>query len=93
MNKLLFESTLKILASGNFKEASTCEMLLSSAIGFASGDDQLELVHAWFLNGQISDTERKPIQGVEVSTKRKHQMVEKIFTSKKIPNEKKSEAF
>merc|ERR1719464_1838549 len=93
MNSQLFESTLKILASGKFKEASTLELLLSSTIGYAHVDKHKDMLYTWFMTDKITDLQGKEIKGLTVSNLRKHSMIEKIFTSKTISPEKKKEAF
>jgi len=55
MNSELFESTLKILASGKFKEASTLELLLNTTIGYAHVDKHKDLLYTWFMSDKITD--------------------------------------
>ena len=45
------------------------------------------------MTDKVTDPSGKEVTGLELSLKRKHQMMEKIFTSKTIPAEKKKEAF
>ena len=45
------------------------------------------------MTDKVTDPSGKEVTGLELSLKRKHQMMEKIYTSKTIPAEKKKEAF
>ena len=45
------------------------------------------------MGDKITDLKGQPIEGITVSTLRKHQMVKKIFTSKTINQENKKDAF
>ena len=60
-NQDLFESTLKILASGQFTVPSTQELLLNSIISFANGDKQLNIIYEWFMKDKITDLKGKVI--------------------------------
>ena len=82
----LFELSLKLLASGRFTAPSTKELFVDQAISFSNGKS-LELVLKWFLTDKVTDPTGKEIPGIELSLKRKHQMIEKIFTSKTITDE------
>ena len=82
----LFELSLKLLASGRFSAPSTKELFVDQAISFSNGKS-LELVLKWFLTDKVTDPTGKEIPGIELSLKRKHQMIEKIYTSKTISDE------
>ena len=88
----LFELSLKMLASGRYKAASTKELLVDQAISFANGQS-LDLVLQWFMTDKVTDASGKEVPGLELSLKRKHQMIEKIYTSRTISAEKKRDAF
>ena len=66
----LFKSTLDILyfAFRQYKSASTKELLLKSAIGFADSDAQINLIHSWFMNDKITTLDGDEIHGLTVST-------------------------
>ena len=81
-NELLCESTHKILASGRFTVPSTQELLLSSIISFASNDAQIAMIYKWFMEDKVTNVSGKEELKVDISTKTKHRMVEKIYSYK-----------
>ena len=88
----LFELSLKMLASGRYTASSTKELIVDQAISFSNGPS-LELVLKWFMTDKVTDPSGKEVTGLELSLKRKHQMIEKIFTSRTISAEQKRDAF
>lgn len=61
--------TLKIMKSGRFNEiASAMELLLNSAISFASNKEAYLLVLKWFVSGKVTDVEGIEIQGTQINT-------------------------
>lgn len=47
-NSLMFDIVMKLLLSGNFKEESTLQMLVTSIIGFAMDESERGLLLKWF---------------------------------------------
>ena len=81
-----------MLASGRYTASSTKELIVDQAISFSNGSS-LELVLKWFMTDKVTDPSGKEVTDLKLSLKRKHQMIEKIFTSRTISDKKKEEAF
>lgn len=64
-------------------------MLLSSALGFAHGEEQRDLVQKWFINDTVVDEDNQPIENTTISNDHRHIMVKKVFGSKLITSEQK----
>jgi len=92
-NAQMFTAVIQLLASGNFNQPSTQQLLLSSVLGFAQGETQRNLVYKWFLLGKISDESGKEISGIDISIEHRHNMVKKIFGSRSIEHSAKKECF
>ena len=74
-----FHVVMKILKSGRFAQStSTMELLLTSAITFASTDDEMKLVHSWFKNDKVVDLEGNLVEGIQMTLQHKHSLVSKI---------------
>lgn len=86
----LFEMILqKMLAPKKFTEDVTNHMLVESILLSARTEKHLELLRQWYESGKITDLDGKVIEGIELSTKHKHSMVRRLFTSRDIPLEDK----
>lgn len=76
----MFNLTLKIMKSGRFNQfPAAMEMLLSSAIGFATTKDEIALISQWFVLGKVNDTKGKVIDGAEINVKVRHSLIRKMF--------------
>ena len=82
-----------MIAPHKFKEDSTNHMLLDSVISYAKSEEHILLLKEWFVSGIITDTERNKIEGVTVSTKHKHNMVRRIYSSFQISLDEKEKMF
>ena len=92
--QLLFDTLMKILVSGRYKDSkSTLELVFTSVLGFAGSESSEKLVYKWLMVGDISDADGKKLEGVEVTLKQKHAMVKNIFASKTIDKDSKKAAF
>jgi len=90
----MFNLSLKIMTSGRFNEfPAAMEMLLSSAIGFATTQDEITLVYKWFTLGKITNAKGKAIEGADINVKVRHTLIRKMFGTTHIPQEQKKECF
>jgi hypothetical protein len=90
-----FNSAFDLLKNGLYKaNASTQELLFSSVIDFAQTERSIKEVCRIFLecDKTVVDAEGRAIEGLEVSTRQKHSMVKRIYSSKDISHEVKLQA-
>ena len=81
----------QILASGAIGDNATRHVLLDAALSSARNEDHYERLVQWFKAGHLTNTAGDKLEGVEVSLKHKHAMMERIWCSEKIPLETKNE--
>jgi len=70
-----------LLASGKFEEEVTRHLLLECAILSARNEDHIKLVYQWLVDGEVKSLSERVLEGVKISTKHKHLMVKRIYTS------------
>ena len=68
-------------------------MLLSSAIGFATTQKEIQLIAQWFAQGKVNDSKGKTVSGAEINVKVRHTLIRKMFGTSHIAKEQKKECF
>lgn len=81
----------QILAAGTVEDNATRHVLTDSMLSSARNEDHYQLLVQWFKTGHLTDTAGTQLEGVEVSLKHKHAMMERIWSSETIPLETKNE--
>ena len=82
----IFELILdNILTSGNLKDNATRHVVLEAMLSSARNEDHIQLVKKWFKDGYVTNSAGKKLEDVEVSLKHKHTIMERIWSSEKIP--------
>jgi hypothetical protein len=82
----IFELILdNILTSGNLKDNATRHVVLEAMLSSARNEDHIQLVKKWFKDGFVTNSAGKKLEDVEVSLKHKHTIMERIWSSDKIP--------
>jgi hypothetical protein len=78
-----------MLAAKLFDTDVTNHLLLDCVILFAKKEEHIVLVRKWYLSGKVTNLAGEEIVGLQISTKHKHSMVRRIFSSRLISREEK----
>ena len=82
----IFELILdNILTSGSIKDNATRHVVLEAMLSSARNEDHISMLIKWFMDGAVYNTAGKKLQEVEISLKHKHTIMERIWSSAKIP--------
>jgi hypothetical protein len=74
-----------ILTNNLVNDNSTKHLLLESLLTSARKEEHLKLLVRWFDEGVIYNTKGTLLEGVEVSKKHKHSILQRICSSEIIP--------
>jgi hypothetical protein len=79
---LVFELLLDhILTNGHIKDKSTQHVVLDALFTSARNEDDINLISSWLDKGFISNSKGVKLDGVELSLKHKHSIVERVWSS------------
>src|SRR5688572_17583478 len=65
------------------------QMLVEACILCARNERHIDIIKQWFDTGLVSDMDGNTLEGVEISTKHRHSLVRRIYTSRLISLEDK----
>jgi hypothetical protein len=86
----IFELILdNILTSGSIKDNATRHVVLEAMLSSARNEDHISMLIKWFVDGAVYNTAGKKLEEVEISLKHKHTIMERIWSSEKIPLQEK----
>jgi hypothetical protein len=88
-HKNIFELFLNILKNGTIKDESTQHLVLDAVLTSARCEEHYKLIKVWLETGFIHDLEGNKIEGMEVSKKHKHSILQRLYSSDEIPIEEK----